>query len=256
MARRGNQRQTVLRFDSQFRTGGTNNEPIFHLEQRLVNVSMVELRKVIIPNTDYPVNESTCTINWIDSQGLVVNGTKLALGNFTAAEYIINIADSLTTDDSGGAVYTGAIIVDFLAKFTIISDIGNFTFTGGTFFNMSGFEAGQVSAGMNMFAANVFDASGPNYVLLRSPNLVNGSSDFSHFSGKRNGSTNTTNVLEAVYKSSDFGISILTDYNTKLRQSFHGILSVIELQLSYPEGAVVDLNGRPWLVEMRVRHSR
>lgn len=256
MSRRGNVRQTVLRLDSTFRTLGTNDEPIFHLEQRLVNVSMVELRKVIIPNTDYPVNTGNSTINWVDSLGVTLTGTTFFIGNYTAQEYIDEVAARLTDDDTGVATYTGTILNgdDTRQQFVLTSDGPSWTITGGTWLQMSGFTAGQSS--IAIVANNVFDVSGPNYVLLRSPNLVNGSSDFSHFAGPLNVSTNTTNVLEAVYKSADFGISILTDYNTKLRQPFHGVLSVIELQLSYPDGTILDMNGRPWMVEMRIRHAR
>jgi hypothetical protein len=250
-------RQTVLRFDSQFRSAGTNDAPIFYLEQRLTNVHMVELRKVMMPNTDYPVNDNTNSIIWRDSLGVSIV-SNIANGSYTIAEMLTAIGDIMTTETSDTFTYeasvnpgTFKIIIRHLA-----GGVNPWNLDGGTLLPLIGQEAGVSDTNGIKFGVNVYDMSGPNYVLIRSPDLVMGSTDFSHFAGPNTGSTNTTNVLEAVYKTGNFGTSVLADYNTKLRQPFHGVLSSCEFSLTYPDGKTVDLNGRPWMVELRVRHSR
>ncbi len=252
-------RQTVLRLDSAHRSSGTNNAPEFFLEQRLSNVHMVELRKVMLPNTDYPVNSGNNTFLW-DDGALAPLTTTILPGSYTAAEYGTALGTQMTLDATDGETYAVAPAAggDKAGRFELVkTGAPTMSITGGTSLPMNGFGNGQNGAAViPLLATNVFDMSGPNYVLVRSIDLVNGSTDFSHYSGPKSGSTNTTNVLEAVYKTGNFGSSILTDYNTKLRQPFHGILSGIQLELSYPDSTPVDLNGRPWMVELRVRHSR
>jgi len=254
MSRRGRLRETVLRFDSRYRTSGSNNAPIFSLEQRLTNVTMVELRKIVYPNTDYPIHSLNNTFLFTDTLGVDVTAT-LPVGSYTITELAIEIELAMNAAETGAVTYT-VNPDENTGKLTITASSGDFTMLSGEALRIMGIENGQASSASILVGVKTFDASGENYILLRSVELVNGSTDFSHFSGSNNSSTNTTNVLEVLYKTSNFGTSILTDYNTKLRQPYHGILGSVQFEFSYPDGSLVDLNGAPFLVEMRVRHMR
>jgi len=258
MARR-RARETVLRFDSSQRTSGDNETPTFTLEKRITNVHMVELRKIILPNTDYPITELNNQVAFIDTD-LAPYLFTIPPGAYTPTTLATALKSALDTNAINGAPWTVEFRESPDFKLFVMSGDGlPFSFaTPATIYDILGIPpTGQTSVGDELLAANVYDLSGPNYVIVKSPQLSQGSTDFSHFANSSEKSpVSTTDIMEVSYKTADFGVSILSDYNTKLRLPFHGILSTVDFSLEYPNGDPVLLNGRSWMVEIRVRHSR
>lgn len=237
----------ILYVDSEDRSGGDSASDFYIDFNPAIEVSQLVILSFNCPFSWYAVNSSNNKFTFSDTTSNVVTAT-ISVGNYTADEMCTELAAQM------GAVGTGTYTVTFdtkTNKFTISAD-GNFALCFGMGTNqineLLGFDTTTLLAATEIPAAYTAQLTGPDYLFVRS-NQLSASCNRAIVNKKQ--STVIYKVdIERMPGETVVRATNLADYSVTLPTK--RVLTRVDFQLTFPDGTIVDLNGRNWSIALKV----
>lgn len=102
--------------DSQYRSRGTNNKPVFNIPEG-VRANSVRVEAIAIPHTFYNIHPGNQNLDWTDNNAADLQST-VPSGHYSLSELLTELGVQMSADTTDGLTYT-ATVNSTTAKITI-----------------------------------------------------------------------------------------------------------------------------------------
>ena len=232
----------TLYIDSKSRTSGTNENFTVTLNRTLTKIKQVELVETEIPFSFYAINANNNNIRFVS--GVTTYNAIVTPGNYTTDDFITELQSKMNAQLAGFTITYNTITYKLtFANATSFS----LSLTGSTIANIIGLSADSTN-GNSFTCQNTINLSGPNYLLIRSsvltkPKIVrpflNSTQDDILYKLQVNVAPGNLIPEKNMYTN-------LIKYG--VRQS----ITTIDFSLLDPQTNVINLNGQPWSMTIRL----
>lgn len=242
--------KSVIHINSQDRENDFQNSNDFriNLNPTIKNIYGMEVVKVEMIQSVYPVNANNNILYWIDQTGFN-RVSYLTPGVYTTTTLAVEVGLQMTADTTDGGTYTA--VIDPLTKKLVITATGGLPFTlieglPANTNNLLGVGSDN-ETGNPLTTSRLPDLSYPRNVSIRSSLVQSFRDDIFHTNSSKQ--DKLTTILVEVPLDAQFGDLIAYEPETKLRFSVKSrALDYILFKLENEDEELIDNNNMDWSI--------
>lgn len=231
------------KFDS-----GSNNEPVYQLEQSIRTVKEIKVQSVVIPFTFYAINSNNDIFTIIETTGTSEITITLTNGNYTSSTFTALLKTLLEAESiANGNSLTYTVTVIAATNRLSISASGDFLVNVTNSKRITGFTVATTSAA-SAIATNTIFLAATNNLYLRS-NLAN----FLQRDSVINNNLNYNNILKIIPLEANSGDIVYLQFSDAEYLAIETDITDLSFYVTDDDGFRVDFQGGEFTIVIQLK---